>query len=162
MRLDSAAVFALFIGLLCSACGNTPTPTAPSVTSDYSGKWSGVLVKTACTVISPQGLCSVVPDQRTALMVVTQVGTKAHVQLFMDPGHYVNSVCELDTDVSGSGLAFQSPMYWDNSKGGGVIESVNWTSHVTGVTMVGTATFDDSDNGGGTRITYTVNMPLQQ
>ena len=45
MRLDSAAVFALFVGLFCSACGSTPTPTAPSVTPDYSGKWSGVVVE---------------------------------------------------------------------------------------------------------------------
>jgi len=117
---------------------------------------------TACTVISPRGgLCSVVPNQRTAFMVVTQVVTKAHVQLFMEPGQYANSVCELDTDVSGSDLAFRSPMYWYNSKGGGVIESVDWTSHLTGATMVGTATFNDPDNG-GTRTTYTVNMVLQR
>src|SRR5260370_76763 len=101
MRLDSAAVFALFGGLLCSACGSTPTPAAPSVTSDYSGKWSGMLVETACTVISPRGLCNLggypeIGNQRTALMLVTQVGNKAHVQLFMDPGQYVNSECELD------------------------------------------------------------------
>ena len=96
-------------------------------------------------------------------MLVMQVGNKVHVLLFMDPGQYVNSLCELDTDVSGSGLAFQSPMYWYNSKnpGGGVFESVDWTSHVTGATMVGTASFDDAETT-GTRRTYTVNMLLQR